>query len=94
MRGVAEGFRPALASGGKCAGEIAIAQAVFDFGAANELVEKSGVKTVAGANGIHSFDFGCGSSKGFLSLTRQDPFFAALDDQERNFPRKFFRSGD
>jgi len=61
MRGVAEGFRPALASGGKCAGEIAIAQAVFDFGAANKLVEKSGVKTVAGANRVNSVDFGCGS---------------------------------
>jgi hypothetical protein len=61
MRGVAEGFRPALANGGKCAGKIAIAQAVFDSGAANKLVEKPGVKTVAGANRVNSFDFGpCG----------------------------------
>ena len=58
MRGVAEGFRPTLARGGKCAGKIAIAQAVFNSGAANKLVEKPGVKTVAGANGVNSFDFG------------------------------------
>ena len=57
MPGVAEGFCSAAARGGECACEVAVPQTFGDLGAANELMQETGVETVAGADGVYRGDF-------------------------------------
>ena len=52
MRFIAECFGSAGARDGKSSGNVSKFEAIFDLCSPNILVNKSGIKTVAGADGV------------------------------------------
>jgi len=72
---------------------LPLARQVGNIGAAQVLVEESGVEAVTRAHRVHAGDLLCGARKAFFSFLRERSMTAQLDHYERHSVRQFLDGG-
>ena len=84
---VTESLGAAGFGGGKSAGDISKFQAVLDFGAADELMQKAGIKAVARTDGIDNDRCGRAGHEFFLAAAGNNFIRSAFDHNQGNLLR-------